>query len=163
MEWGINDQLKSRAYGQKKEGDAVTKQDKIQEYASKGGHYYPTDKEGKFDEWGAMIKHMSARHQVEEKEKQEKMRQQRLEYMQFLDQQRLEKLNKKYEDSSIKKHEYDHMLQKDKVLKQLNDQKSLEDKTFQSYLNSQYVTSVQQHETKKKFDRDTEIQEERRK
>lgn len=32
MEWGINDNLKSRAYGHKKEGDLETKQDKVQEY-----------------------------------------------------------------------------------------------------------------------------------
>lgn len=29
MEWGINDSLKARAYGHKKEGDAETKHDKI--------------------------------------------------------------------------------------------------------------------------------------
>jgi len=29
MEWGINDSLKSRAYGHKKEADISTKQDKI--------------------------------------------------------------------------------------------------------------------------------------
>ncbi len=29
MEWGINDSLKSRAYGLKKEGDRDTKQEKI--------------------------------------------------------------------------------------------------------------------------------------
>lgn len=32
MEWGINDNLKSRAYGHKKEGDADIKHDKIVEY-----------------------------------------------------------------------------------------------------------------------------------
>lgn len=37
MEWGINDNLKSRSYGHKKEADVVTKQDKIHEYSSKGG------------------------------------------------------------------------------------------------------------------------------
>ena len=62
MEWGINDSLKSRAYGHKKETDIDTQHDKIQNYASKGGKYYPTDSEGKFDEWGAMVKHMTARH-----------------------------------------------------------------------------------------------------
>lgn len=69
MEWGINDSLKSRAYGHKKEGDAETKQEKITEYESKGGHYYPMDREGKLDEWGAMVKHMTARHQLLEQEK----------------------------------------------------------------------------------------------
>ncbi len=69
MEWGINDSLKSRAYGHKKEGDAETKHDKIADYESKGGHYYPVDREGKLDEWGAMVKHMTARHQVLEREK----------------------------------------------------------------------------------------------
>lgn len=65
MEWGINDSLKSRAYGQKKEADLETKHDKVIEYENKGGHYYPTDRDGKFDEWGAMVKHMTARHQLE--------------------------------------------------------------------------------------------------
>jgi hypothetical protein len=32
MEWGVNDSLKARAYGQKKEGDVESKQEKIQEY-----------------------------------------------------------------------------------------------------------------------------------
>lgn len=66
MEWGINDSLKSRAYGHKKEADLDTQHDKVVEYENKGGHYYPADREGKLDEWGAMVKHMTARHQVME-------------------------------------------------------------------------------------------------
>lgn len=57
MEWGINDSLKSRAYGQKKEADSDAQHDKVVEHEQKGGQYYPMDKEGKVDEWGAMIKH----------------------------------------------------------------------------------------------------------
>lgn len=37
MEWGINDSLKSRAYGHKKEADKESKIVKIQSYESKGG------------------------------------------------------------------------------------------------------------------------------
>ena len=37
MEWGINDSLKSRAYGHKKEADSGTIQEKALEYESKGG------------------------------------------------------------------------------------------------------------------------------
>jgi hypothetical protein len=37
MEWGINDNLKSRAYGHKKEGDLEAKHEKVAEYESKGG------------------------------------------------------------------------------------------------------------------------------
>lgn len=32
MEWGINDNLKSRAYGHKKEGDLETNIEKVVEY-----------------------------------------------------------------------------------------------------------------------------------
>ncbi len=41
-----------------------------------GGHYYPTDKSGKVDEWGAMVKHMSARHQIMQKEQQDEKKKQ---------------------------------------------------------------------------------------
>lgn len=37
MEWGINDNLKSRSYGHKKEADVNTKHNKINDYESKGG------------------------------------------------------------------------------------------------------------------------------
>ena len=57
MEWGINDSLKSRAYGHKKQADVVSKADKIEKYENQGGQYYPHDAEGKFDEWGAMVRH----------------------------------------------------------------------------------------------------------
>lgn len=67
MEWGINDSLKARAYGHKREvNDHLT--DKITQYESKGGHYYPVDRDGKLDEWGAIVKHMSSRHAIIEKE-----------------------------------------------------------------------------------------------
>jgi hypothetical protein len=52
----------------------------VLEYENKGGHYYPTDREGKIDEWGAMVKHMTARHQVLELEKKDKLKKQREEY-----------------------------------------------------------------------------------
>jgi hypothetical protein len=68
MEWGINDSLKSRAYGHKKEGDMEERQAKAAGYQERGGHYYPADRQGKLDEWGAIVKHMTARHQQEQKE-----------------------------------------------------------------------------------------------
>ena len=63
MEWGINDSLKSKAYGHKKEADINNKIEKIENYEKMGGHYYPMDRQGKFDEWGALVKHLSARDQ----------------------------------------------------------------------------------------------------
>ena len=68
MEWGINDSLKSRAYGQKK--DTTLKE----QHSSAERTYYPTDREGKIDEWGAMVKHQTALHQAKEKERYEKIR-----------------------------------------------------------------------------------------
>jgi len=53
------------------------------------------------------------------------------------------------------------MVEKNKILKQLNDQKALEDKGYHDYINDQYAKKIEETEVKKKFDRDIEIEEER--
>ena len=44
MEWGINDGLKARAYGQKREKDENEVRTKAQSYERQGGQYYPMNK-----------------------------------------------------------------------------------------------------------------------
>ena len=43
--------------------------------------------------------------------------------------QRMEKINEKMKDQTLK-HEYELMIQKNTLLKQLNDQKAVEDKSY---------------------------------
>ncbi len=52
MEWGINDSLKARSYGQKYGYEE--KMDKISQNGGKNGQYYPTKSDGKVDEWEAV-------------------------------------------------------------------------------------------------------------
>ena len=54
MDWGINDSLKSRAYGEKK--DYASKKDKIEDVIKKGNQYYPIQADGNVDEWSALTK-----------------------------------------------------------------------------------------------------------
>lgn len=53
MEFGLNDSLKSRAFGSKK--DIMSKQDKIEQIENEGGKYYPRDANGNINEWGAIL------------------------------------------------------------------------------------------------------------
>lgn len=96
-----------------------------------------------------------------ELEKKDKQRKDREEYQKFLDQQRLEKLQQKMQDQTLKKHEYDLLQQKEKVLKELNTQKNVEEKTYQTYLKSQYQRNIEETDQKRRLDRDLEIEEER--
>lgn len=146
MEWGINDPLKGRAYGMKRENDQERSLEKTQNYEQKGGQYYPTDRSGKVDEWGAMVKHMTARNEIIQKEKHEEKKNQQQEYQRFLDMQRLEKLQQKLQNQTLKKHEYDNIVQKNEVLKQLHDQKSQDDRTYKEYINGQYIRNIEAQE-----------------
>lgn len=53
MEYGINDSLKSRAYGQKK--DILEKEDHISRVAQSERQYYPREANGNINEWGAIL------------------------------------------------------------------------------------------------------------
>lgn len=62
---------------------------------------------------------------------------------------------------TLKKHEYDMMQEHEKVLKQLNEQKGIEERSYQDYIKTQYVKKIEESEIKKKFDRGVEIGEEK--
>jgi len=53
MEFGVNDSLKSRAFGQKK--DVMSKIGHIERVEQEGAKYYPWDSEGHVNEWGAIL------------------------------------------------------------------------------------------------------------
>lgn len=57
MEFGLNDSLKSRAFGTKK--DVISKMDKIDKIESEGGRYYVRDPNGNINEWGAILQHQA--------------------------------------------------------------------------------------------------------
>lgn len=65
------------------------------------------------------------------------------------------------QDQTLKKHEYDIMVQKDKVLKQLTGQKQVEEKQYQDYIKNQYQRNIDETDQRKKFERGVEIEEER--
>lgn len=88
MEWALNDPLKSRAYGHKKEVDLFTKHDKIAHYESIGGHYYPVNQDGKFDEWGAMAKHIDQANKEKIQAQNEEKHKMMSDYNAYLDKQR---------------------------------------------------------------------------
>lgn len=52
MEWGINDSLKARSYGQK--SDYGEKLEKISQNGGKYPQYYPQKSDGNIDEWEAI-------------------------------------------------------------------------------------------------------------
>ena len=56
MDWAVNDTLKAKAYGMKQEMDIYDKVDRNQKA---GNQYYPVDRGGKVDEWGALVQHIS--------------------------------------------------------------------------------------------------------
>jgi len=80
------------------------------------------DQEGKFDEWGAMVKLMSAMHENDKKNQMEQKQLQKQQYSAILEQQRLEKLQQKQQERTLKKHEFDMLNEKEKALKEMNDQ-----------------------------------------
>jgi hypothetical protein len=43
-------------------------------------------------------------------------------------------MQQKLQDKTMKQHEYEAMVEKDKVLKQLNDQKAIEEKGYHDYI-----------------------------
>jgi len=55
MEFGINDTLKARAFGQKK--DVMSKMEHIEKVEADGAKYYPWDPIGNINEWGAILQH----------------------------------------------------------------------------------------------------------
>ena len=75
--------------------------------------------------------------------------------------QRMEKLQQKLNDETMKKHEYDNIVQKNEMLKQLNDQKTNEDKSYKEYMNSQYVKKIEEREMQSRLRRDKEKEEEK--
>ena len=85
-----------------------------------------------------MVKLMTARHTVQEQERKEQVKKQKEDYFQFLNQQRLEKLQQKSQDQTLKRHEHELIQQKEKVLKEMSEQKDQEERSYQNYLKSQY-------------------------
>ena len=70
MEWGINDSLKARSYGQK--NDYSEKLEKISQNGGKYKQYYPQKADGSIDEWDALTKQQQElvkKHDEEERQK----------------------------------------------------------------------------------------------
>jgi hypothetical protein len=101
----INDTLKLKAYGWKK--DYIEKQPHIQKVYQEHKQYYPEDSHGVIDEWQALIRNQAEIYRQEERMRKEKEFQAKENYRQELDRQMKEKqfqdeMQKRAKDSYIK-------------------------------------------------------------
>lgn len=101
----INDTLKLKAYGWKK--DYAEKQPHIQKVYSEFRQYYPEDAHGVIDEWQALIRNQAEIYKQEERMRKEKEYQTKENYRQELDRQMKEKqfqdeMQKRAKDSYIR-------------------------------------------------------------
>lgn len=75
MEWGINDNLKTRSYGQKHDYD--DKIDRFTENVKDYKQYYPGGADGNINEWEALIRQQQEIVKQEEQEQKEHEKEQK--------------------------------------------------------------------------------------
>lgn len=159
MDWGVNDSLKSRSYGVKK--DYAEKLDKISQNGTTHKQYYPISSDGNIDEWQALAKQQQElvkKHNQDEKQQQTVQKKQLYNH---LDRQRYEKIQGKLAEDQMKQREMLEMKEKEEQLKKAAELEAEQKAKYLDYMNQNYKSTLKYKEDKSKGNREAEIEEER--
>lgn len=159
MEWGINDSLKARSYGQKKDYDE--KLDKVSHGSGKYKQYYPVGADGNIDEWSALSKQQQELAKKAQQEEHMNQQQQKKQYYSTLDRQRYEKIQEKLADDQMKQREMLEMKQREQELAKVADLEKEQRQKYLEYMNNNYKTSLEYKREKQKEEKEAQLEEER--
>jgi hypothetical protein len=116
----VQDPLKMRAMGFKKPIDE--KQEKIQNYENNLQRYYPINRQGGIDEWGAVIRQQADAHKQAEEDKKKTYRAGQQDYSKELENQMNYKNNQAAMDAHSRSLERDAILRNAEIKRQIDNQ-----------------------------------------